>query len=358
MNREQQRRAEHFHQLHAGPAPLVLPNAWDAASARIVEKAGAPAVATTSAGMAWTLGYPDGERMSVQELLDGCRRICRVVSAPVSVDIERGYGREAEDVGGLVGALLQLGVVGINIEDGTDPATGALAHPSMVLERIACARTVAGHHDVPLFINARIDTYFAPGVAPEQRWEETLRRALAYVDAGADGIFVPGLANTGEIARLAQRLPVPLNIYAGYAGAPSVASLQQAGVRRVSLGCGPLQALMAQLDTIATEALAGHYDTMGGAMWSAGEANGLFRAPVAPRPSPSRAFSYAGMGDGPVPLLLARSRPPRGGSIELATRNGTHQASAARDANERMGWRQRLASLLGKPATGAAACGR
>lgn len=355
MNREQQRRAEHFHQLHAGPSPLVLPNAWDAASARIVEQAGAAAVATTSAGMAWTLGYPDGETMSVQELLDGCRRICRVVSAPVSADIERGYGRDAQDVGGLVGALLQLGVVGINIEDGTDPATGALAQPSTLLERIACARTVARHHGVPLFINARIDTYFAPGVAPEQRWEETLRRALAYVDAGADGIFVPGLADVGEIARLAQRLPVPLNIYAGYAGAPPVATLQQAGVRRVSLGCGPLQALMAQLHRIATEALAGHYDTMGGAMWSAGEANGLFRTQAKARPSAPHASSYAGMGDGPVPLLLASARTPRASGVELTTRNG---ASAAHDADERAGWRQRLATLLGRPANGAQACGR
>lgn len=314
MNREQQRQAEHFHQLHAGTSPLVLPNAWDAASARIVENAGAPAVATTSAGMAWTLGYPDGERMSVQELLDGCRRICRVVRAPVTVDIERGYGRDAQDVGGLVGALLQLGVVGINIEDGTDPATGALAQPSALLERIACARTVARHHDVPLFINARIDTYFAPGVAPEARWDETLRRALAYVDAGADGVFIPGLADTDEIARMAQHLPVPLNVYTGYAGAPSVGLLQQCGVRRVSLGCGPLQALMAHLGKIAAELLDGRYDTMSSAMLTAGEANGLFRAPSAARPLGPHATSYAGAADGPVPPP-ARSHASRQPSL-------------------------------------------
>ena len=276
MNREQRARAELLHRLHAGPAPLMLPNAWDAASARVIENAGAKAIATTSAGMAWALGYPDGEQLPVQDLLDACQRICRVVSAPVSVDIERGYGQDAQATGDLVDALIQLGVVGINIEDGTEPGTQTLAKPSVLCERIACVRAMARHHDLPFFINARIDTYLS-SLSPEVRLEETRKRALAYIDAGADGIFLPGLADTQDIATLVQWLPAPLNVYAGYPGAPAAQTLQQLGVRRISLGCGPMQATLAHLGAMATEALdEGRYDTMGKRMLSPSEANGLF----------------------------------------------------------------------------------
>ena len=277
MNREQRNRAERLHQLHAGPAPLVLCNVWDVASARIVEQAGAQVIATTSAGMAWAMGYADGEQMPVDELLSACRRICRVVKAPVSVDIERGFGASAQGTAALVGALIELGVVGINIEDGTDPATGALADAAILGERIACIREVARQQGLPLFINARIDTFCAAGVARETRLEETLRRALRYIDAGADGIFVPGLADPAEISYLVSRLPVPLNIYAGYPGAPAVADLQRLGVRRVSLGCGAMQAVLAHLANITTEALVdGRYDTMASHMLTTAQANGLF----------------------------------------------------------------------------------
>lgn len=277
MNREQRERAELFHQLHAGPAPLMLPNAWDAGSARVIENAGAKAIATTSAGMAWALGYPDGEQLPVQELLTACRHICRVATAPVSVDIERGYGRDAQATSELVGALIQMGVVGINIEDGTEPGTQTLAKPSVLCERIAGVRAMARRHDLPFFINARIDTYLS-SLPPEARLEETRKRALAYIDAGADGIFVPGLAGTEEIAMLARWLPVPLNVYAGYPGAPAAQVLQQLGVRRISLGCGPMQATLAHLGAMAAEALdEGRYDTMGKRMLSPAEANALFR---------------------------------------------------------------------------------
>ncbi|WP_430390141.1 isocitrate lyase/PEP mutase family protein [Dyella sp. 20L07] len=277
MNHEQKARTERFHQLHNGPAPLMLPNAWDVASARIIESAGAQAVATTSAGMAWALGYQDGEQMPVEDLLTICRRICHAVSAPVTVDIERGFGRSAEDTRELVSALLQLGVSGINIEDGTDPDTRALADPAILRERIAGARVAAQHHNLPLFINARIDTYCTSDVLPAAKLEETHRRALAYIDAGADGIFVPGLVKPEEIAYLVQRLPVPLNIYAGYSGAPNAAELLRLGVRRISLGCGTMQATLAHLAKIASEALVeGRYDTMADHMLTVSEANGLF----------------------------------------------------------------------------------
>jgi 2-methylisocitrate lyase-like PEP mutase family enzyme len=277
MNREQRERAELFHRLHAGPAPLMLPNAWDAGSARVIENAGAKAIATTSAGMAWALGYPDGEQLPVQELLAACRRVCQVATVPVSVDIERGYGRDAQATSELAGALIQMGVVGINIEDGTEPGTQMLAKPSVLCERIAGVRAMARRHDLPFFINARIDTYLS-NLPPEARLEETRKRALAYIDAGADGIFVPGLAGTEEIATLVRWLPVPLNVYAGYPGAPAAQELQQLGVRRISLGCGPMQATLAHLGAMAAEALdEGRYDTMGKRMLSPAEANALFR---------------------------------------------------------------------------------
>lgn len=277
MNRQQKERAEYFHRLHDGPTPLMLPNAWDVASARVIENAGAKAIATTSAGMAWSLGYRDGEQMPVQELLAACKRICRAASTPVTVDIERGYGHDAQDTGDLVAALIELGVIGINIEDGIVPGTQTLAHPSLLGARIACARAIARDHDLRLFINARIDTYVTQELDAAAKLEETRARALTYIDAGADGIFVPGLADLKDITSLARSLPVPLNIYAGYPGAPSSSALGECGVRRISLGCGAMQATMAHLAHIASEAISkGRYGTMGERMLTVAEANGLF----------------------------------------------------------------------------------
>lgn len=343
MNREQKERAEYFYQLHTGPAPLVLPNAWDVASARVIENAGSKAIATTSAGMAWSLGYADGEKMPVQELLAACKRICRAVRAPVSVDIERGYGRDAQDTGGLVGALIQLGVVGINIEDGTVPGTQTLAHPAVLCERITCVRTVARHHDLRLFINARIDTYCTKELAATARLEETRVRALAYIDAGANGIFVPGLADLQEIATLARALPVPLNIYAGYPGAPASQALGKLGVRRISLGCGPMQATLAHLSNMASEAIdEGRYDTMGSAMLTTAQANGLFAAVDSHR---VRDVPYVGMGDGPVALLLAQPNKHMH-DVELTTRNGTTEHAHGHE--DQPAWRRLFASVLGE----------
>jgi 2-methylisocitrate lyase-like PEP mutase family enzyme len=273
----QQERAEAFHQLHNGDGILVLVNAWDAASARLFEQAGSPAIATTSAGMAWSLGYPDGEQVSVRELLEACARICRVVTAPVSIDIERGYGQTPAEVSATVRALLTLGVVGINIEDGFTPGTRELAPPNISTEKISAIRAVAEEVGVRLFINARTDAYLAPANDPDARYEETVRRARMYIAAGADGVFVPGLESLEEMERMARAVPRPLNIYAGYEGLPRVDELRRAGIRRVSLGCGPLQAMLALARRIATETLdEGVYTSMTADMLSAEEANSLF----------------------------------------------------------------------------------
>lgn len=275
-----QQHTDTFHRLHAGPAPLVLVNAWDAASARIVERAGAPAIGTTSAGMAWALGYPDGERMPASELLAATARICRVSGVPVSVDIERGFGDSTQAVCEVVRTLLDMGVAGINIEDGTLPGTRALAPPEILCERIAALRRL----DARLFINARTDTYFVANDDPAARYEDTLRRAALYTAAGASGIFVPGMAKLEEIAGLAAAVPLPVNVYAGHSQAPSVATLAASGVRRISVGCGPLQAALALVGRIAAEAFDGDeagFRAMGVQMLPAGEINALFAPPAA-----------------------------------------------------------------------------
>lgn len=273
----QQQRAATFHQFHTDDNVLVLVNAWDAASARVIEQAGSPAIATTSAGIAWSLGYSDSEQLSAHELIAACERICRVATTPVSVDIERGYGKTLEEVGATVRSLIDIGVVGINIEDGVTADTGKMASPDILAERISFIRKIAQEIEVQLFINARTDTYFVGWDDPVARYEEAIRRAQIYVDAGADGIFVPGLESREEMTRMSQTINRPINIYAGYAGLPTVNELKDAGIRRVSLGCGPFQAALALTRRIATEALtAGTYSAMTTDMLSAGEVNNLF----------------------------------------------------------------------------------
>jgi len=272
---QRQHKTDAFHRLHAGPAPLVLVNAWDAVSARIVERAGAAAIGTTSAGMAWSLGYADGERMPAGELVAACARICRVAGVPVSVDIERGFGDSTQAVRDVAGALVDMGAAGINIEDGARPGTRELAPPEVLCERIAAIRKL----DARFFINARTDAYFVPWDDPAARFGEALRRARLYAAAGADGIFVPGMSSPEEIAELADAVRLPLNVYAGYAGAAPAGELARAGARRISLGCGPLQSAMGLVGRIAGEAFAqGRFDAMGEGMLSVGEINGLFPA--------------------------------------------------------------------------------
>jgi 2-methylisocitrate lyase-like PEP mutase family enzyme len=277
-----QEQAEVLRSLHHASTPLVLVNAWDAASARVLEDAGAPVIATTSAGVAWSLGYADGEQVPRDELLAACARICRVTRVPVSVDIERGFGRSTAEVCRLVHALIDLGVVGINIEDGVSPESRRLLPPEKLCQRIAALRVLAARTKVRLFINARTDVYFAD-YEPTGRFEEAMRRARMFASAGADGIFVPGMQRLDEVARFAECVELPLNVYAGSPGAPPIDALAAAGVRRVSLGCGPSQSVLGLLRRIAAETLSlGRYDMMATGMTSVGELNHLF-----PNPKPA-----------------------------------------------------------------------
>lgn len=220
-----------FRARHHSGEPLVLPNAWDAASARVIELAGAEAVATTSAGVAWGLGLPDGNHLSADDAVAVIERIVRVVDVPVTADIESGYG----DVGTTVKRIQDAGAVGVNIEDGVDPQP----------QRIAEARAAGD-----LFINARIDTFmFGVGGL-----EDTVARARQYLDAGADGIFVPGVVDHDTIRELVSLIDAPINIMAG-PGAPSVSELGALGVRRVSVGPALTVAAYSAAADVATEIL-------------------------------------------------------------------------------------------------------
>jgi 2-methylisocitrate lyase-like PEP mutase family enzyme len=273
----QQQQAEALHRLHQGGRPLILVNAWDAASAAVLQAAGASVIATTSAGMAWSLGYADGEQVPHEEFIAACARICRIARVPVTVDIERGFGRDTSDVCKLVRKLMALGVVGVNIEDGVSPATKQLRLPEMLCDRIQALRALASRENVRLFINARTDVYVASSGSVGNRFEAALQRAQMYAAAGADGIFVPGMDQLDELSRFARAIDLPLNVYAGYAGVPDVAALAAAGVRRVSLGCGPLQSALGLLGRIAAETFTdGRSDAMTHGMADVGSLNSLF----------------------------------------------------------------------------------
>ena len=225
-------KAEALRRLHAGPRVLVLANAWDAASARLVEAAGFPAIATSSAGVAFALGHPDGERITRAEMLDMVRRIARVVKVPVTADVEAGYGSTAEAAAETARAVAAAGAVGMNLEDARD---GRLLPLELQVERIRAARAAAEAAGVPLVINGRTDVFGVDEVSETQRPAEAVRRANAYLRAGADCAFVPFVSNRDLIARLAREIQGPLNVL-GTADTPPVAELERLGVRRVSVG--------------------------------------------------------------------------------------------------------------------------
>ncbi|MGW0933327.1 isocitrate lyase/PEP mutase family protein [Streptomyces sp. NPDC002644] len=259
-----------FRSLHTPARPLALANVWDVAGARVVEAAGAPAIATTSAGVAWALGAADGDSVARDLVLDVLARIASAVAVPVTADIEGGYGQSPAEVGETVARVLDAGVVGVNIEDGTRPP-GALA------ERIGAAREAADKAGVDLFVNARTDTYLFGLGDPATRLQDTLARARSYVDAGADGVFVPGVTDPEVVAELAAGLTVPLNVMAG-PGAPTVAELGALGAARVSLGSGVAQAAYAAARRAALDLLGtGGYDSLDRAI-DYPELNALFPA--------------------------------------------------------------------------------
>jgi 2-methylisocitrate lyase-like PEP mutase family enzyme len=267
-------KAAQFLQLHHG-AGLLLPNAWDIASARLFEEAGFPAIATTSAGIAFAKGYPDGQLISRDEMLDAVGKIAAAVKVPVTADVEAGYGPEPETVAETMKRVIAAGAVGVNLEDNTGYPNPLYSVETQV-ERIRAAREAATQAGVRLVINARTDTYLFQIGAAETRMDDTLARARAYLEAGADSIFVPGVTDALTIQALVNSVPGPLNILAG-PGAPSAPTLFKLGVKRISVGSSVMQATMGLVKAIAQELRdQGTYEQIGRYQYGYADAAKLF----------------------------------------------------------------------------------
>ena len=233
--------------LHTGPG-FVLPNAWDAGSARVLEQVGFPAIATTSAGIAWACGVPDGGALARDTMLEHVGRIVAAVSVPVTADLEAGYGDTADHVGRTVVRAVELGAVGANLEDA---GMRGLFGVEEAVDRIAAARAAAPRGTFVL--NARTDTYFA-GTTGDV-FAQTVERAVRYIEAGADCVFVPGVVEEDTIRRLAAAIPGPLNVVAGLANTIDAPTLFLLGVKRVSLGGSLARAALSTVERAGRELL-------------------------------------------------------------------------------------------------------
>jgi len=259
----QSEKASRLLELHHAEQPLVLVNAWDAAGACIVEQMGFPAVATTSAGVANALGYADGQHVPWAEMVAAIARICRAVSVPVTADIESGFASAIDGLRRSIAQVVEAGAVGVNVED-VRPGGG---HESLfpLPEQIARIRAVRDESEklkLHLVINARTDAFWVKNQAPETAMANTLERGNAYLDAGADCIFVPGLRDAQKIRTVIEAWKAPVNILAG-AGVPAIPELARLGVKRVSFGSGPMRAAMGLLRRICEEArTSGTYTAM------------------------------------------------------------------------------------------------
>ncbi|NOT33736.1 MAG: isocitrate lyase/phosphoenolpyruvate mutase family protein [Candidatus Eisenbacteria bacterium] len=273
----QSSRAAHFRELHS-KRPLILPNAWDAGSARAIERAGADAIATSSAGVAWSLGRADGQRLSREQMVEVVRSIAAVVSVPVSADVEGGYGSGGPaDIAETVRAVIAAGAVGVNLEDSPGRGDEALIPAPAHVERIRAARDAARAVGGDIVINARTDVFLAQVGAPETRFDEAVRRAKLYRQAGADCLFVPGVIDAETIAALVRAIDGPLNILAR-AGAPTLSQLGALGVARVSLGSAIALAALTAAQRAARELLEhGTYAAVTGNLTYL-EANAMFEA--------------------------------------------------------------------------------
>jgi len=242
----QRGKAEELRRLHTAPELLVLVNVWDVASARVV--AGTPgcrAIATASWSIAAALGYRDGEQIPPEQMIAAVGRIASAVDQPVTADLEAGFGATAADVGQTMTAAIGAGVVGCNIEDGVDDRDVPLRPLAEQVERVTAAREAGERADVPLVVNARTDVFLARVGSAEEQFEVALERGRAFLDAGADCVFVPGLADLETIERLVAGLG-RVSVLAGAHG-PSLDDLQRIGVARVSFGPGTMGVALAAL---------------------------------------------------------------------------------------------------------------
>jgi 2-methylisocitrate lyase-like PEP mutase family enzyme len=257
-------RAVRFYRLHEGPEPLRLVNAWDRLSARVFRLAGAPAIATSSFAVALARGYGDGQNIPWAVARDV---VADVVDAagdvPVTADIEAGQGSAPSDVAAAVDDVIAAGAVGVNIEDSLPGHSGELFTTQAQCDRLRAARAAAERRALPLYINARCDVYFGAQIAETERPERLLERAAAYVDAGASGVFVPGLTDAGVLARLCAATGAPVNVML-WPGLPSIEALTEIGVRRISQGAASFLLDVGYLERMTKAYLEGPYETAGG----------------------------------------------------------------------------------------------
>jgi 2-methylisocitrate lyase-like PEP mutase family enzyme len=248
----QGRKAEELRKLHGGPRVLVLPNAWDVASARVLEELGYPAIATTSAGVAFALGYPDGQRLSRDEMLEVVARIVRAVRVPVTADMEAGYGITPKDMAETAKAIVAAGAVGLNLEDVTGDTESSQVDTALQVEKIRAIREASAALGVSLVINARTDVYLMP-IGPEvTRFAQTVERLRAYRAAGADCVFAPGVKERDLIQKLVKAVGAPMNILVT-PGCPPIPELQKIGVARASIGSGVMRSTLGLVRRIGKE---------------------------------------------------------------------------------------------------------
>ncbi|HEU5157292.1 MAG TPA: isocitrate lyase/phosphoenolpyruvate mutase family protein [Streptosporangiaceae bacterium] len=284
MTMIQKDKAELFRSLHTGGTVLRLANVWDVASALLIEEAGATAIATTSAGVAWSLGAPDGDRLDRDRAIDLVARVAAAVELPVSADIESGFADDPDGVADTITGVVAAGAVGVNLEDSVQDGAEPLRPVGEQCERLAAARRAADATGIPLYINARIDTFLLHVGERATRLPDALARAEAYVAAGADGIFVPGVIDPATISELVKGVPAPLNILVGH-GAPAIDELAGLGVARVSVGSAIASTAYAVTRRAAQEVLAGGtYESLADRI-PHGELNALFRARRSPAAS-------------------------------------------------------------------------
>jgi 2-methylisocitrate lyase-like PEP mutase family enzyme len=246
-------RADALRALHVPGTPLLLVNAWDAATARIVARAGAPAIASTSAGNAYALGYADGQLVSRSEMLTAVATIAAAVDLPVTADVEAGYGEEPEDAAATARGVLSAGAVGLNLEDTTAVGSGPLLPLDRYLDKIAAVCAVAAEAGIPLVLNARTDVFLGQVGDPAGRVDHAIERGRAFLAAGADCVFVPSVTEPHQIAALVAGIGGPVNVL-WVPGSPTLAELATLGVARVSVGSGPYRAMLALTKRIAAAA--------------------------------------------------------------------------------------------------------
>jgi 2-methylisocitrate lyase-like PEP mutase family enzyme len=267
--------AEEFLKLHHEPQILLLPNAWDVVTTKIYEQLGFRAIGTTSAGIAATLGYPDGEVMTLEENLSVVKRIIKSTNLPVSVDIEGGYSSNIEGAVKAADAALEIGAVGVNLEDSTGDNNNPFFDVSEVVERIKGIRSMAEVREIQLVINLRTDVYMLSEDDPRIKFRHTVERANIFKEAGANCIFVPDMGNLNEkiIKEFVKEIDAPLNIIAAD-NIPPVQKLEEIGVARLSFGPRPMRAMLALLVRMKKELLEkGTYEIMSSDMLSYSEIN-------------------------------------------------------------------------------------